>query len=248
MSIKSNNDTKFAYQRIVDQIKNMIVEGELVPGDKLLSERKLAEKMKVSRTVVREALKTLNSLGFIETNPGGGNYIKEADLENLLDPFAARLTRNKQNVIYLMEARRIIESASVKLASERATESDLYKIRDDAFQIKEDIENGEPADEADIKFHKDIVEASANPVLSELISLITNLMRKYYLPYRHFLLNEGDSGNIYAEQHIKIYEAIKNRDGKKASKIMNKHLTQAQKEIMMLLKEKNINPRNKKEE
>ena len=76
------------YKDIISQIRQLIQDGTLKPGDQLLPERKLAEKLGVSRTAIREALTALDSMGFIEITPGGGSYVKEIDIENVIEPLA----------------------------------------------------------------------------------------------------------------------------------------------------------------
>lgn len=230
-----NNDNIRNYQIIVNKIKDLLIAGKLAPGDKLLSERKLAEELNVSRTSVREAFKVLNSLGIVEIKPKGGTYIKEVSLKTVIEPLAIMIHQDRENIINLMEARIILETAAAKLAAKRATKTDLYKIREDALEVYDSIQNKEPADQADINFHIHVVDASHNSILSDLITIISTLMKKYYIPYRHMLLNKGKSGLVYAQQHLEIYEAIKNKEEEKAGEIMYQHLIKAQKEIEKLI-------------
>src|SRR3989475_9716028 len=107
------------YEEIVRQVKQLIAEGRLKTGDRLPPERELAEKFVVSRTSVREALRALESLGFIEIRAGEGTFVREMSVDELVGPLALVLTSQREAIGELFEARRGLEPAIAALAAGR---------------------------------------------------------------------------------------------------------------------------------
>jgi DNA-binding FadR family transcriptional regulator len=99
------------YQEIVRQIKTMVQEGRLKSGDRLPAERDLAERFKVSRASVREALRALQSMGLIEIRSGEGTFVREISVESLIEPLALVILTQREAVEELFEARRVLEPA-----------------------------------------------------------------------------------------------------------------------------------------
>ena len=116
------------YEEIVRQVKALIAEGRLKSGDQLPPERDLAAQFKVSRTSVREALRTLESLGLIEIRPGEGTFVREVSVESLIEPLAHVILSQREAVGELFEARRLLEPALAGLAARRATQDDLHEM------------------------------------------------------------------------------------------------------------------------
>lgn len=220
------------YKRIVAHVQELIREGSLAPGDRLLPERQLAEALNVSRSCIREALSVLEMMGLIEVTRGEGVYVKKASLESIIEPLATVLWKDIEGLNYLFEARRVIEANAAELAAERADDADLYRIREDALQVQKDTEAGVPADESDTNFHLHLVAASKNPVLSEFAYMLTVLMKEKYGPYRREMLASPALASQFTEQHLNIYEALKERDGKKAQSLILQHLALAERELM----------------
>ena len=219
------------YKRIVSHIQQLIREGSLAPGDRLLPERQLAEALNVSRNCVREALSVLEMMGLIEVTPGEGVYVKKASLEAIIEPLATVLWKDIEGMNYLFEARRIIEANAVELAAKRADDADLYRIREDALLVIRDIEAGVPADESDTNFHLHLVSASKNPVLSEFAYMLTALMKEKYGPYRREMLALPRLASEFTRQHLEIYEALRERNGEKAKSVILQHLALAEREL-----------------
>lgn len=232
MDIKRKKRTRL-YRDIIAQIKQLIQDGSLAPGDQLLPERQLAEKLGVSRSALREALSALDSMGLIEITPGGGAYIKKVSLENMVEPLASIMLREKENVFDLLEARKILETELVKLAAERASKTDLYQIREAAVEMFNDVKNNRDADESDINFHLAIAKATQNTVLYDIMTMLSGLMKEAYGPSRKELLK----GPIktWCEQNFEIYEAIKRKDPDLASQVIEKHLQFAEDELKRLI-------------
>lgn len=213
------------YERVVEQIQNMIKDGFLAPGDQLLPERQLAEKLEVSRSAVREALSALSRMGLIEITPGSGAYVKEASIDSIIEPLATIMLRETKNVFHLLEARRILETGIVRVAAMRAAATDLFIIRDAVMDIRQDVEFPKDPDEADLDFHMAIANATGNPILNSMMSMIAGMLREAYGPSRKKLICKD--GNIWYHHHLEIYNAIAAKDPDKAAGAMEKHLQTA---------------------
>jgi len=222
------------YEGIMEQIQQLIRDKVLSPGDQLLPERQLAEKLGVSRTAIREALTALASKGLIEITPGGGAYVKEVSIESLIEPLATIMLQEQESVHHLLEVRKILEKEIVKLAAEKATSTDLFRIRETAIAMQQDVEQGFNADEADVKFHLAIAQASQNPILHNIMSMLSGLMTEAYGPSRKQLLENKEDAKMWVEQNFQIYEAIKNNDSEKAADLMYQHIATAESSLRKL--------------
>ncbi len=236
MDIKRKKRTRL-YRDIVAQVRQLIQDGSLAPGDQLLPERQLSEKLGVSRSALREALTALDAMGLIDITPGGGTYVKKVSMESMVDPLASIMLKERETVFDFLETRKILEVEIVKLAAERATKSDLYQIREAAIEMYSEVTNNRDADESDEKFHIALAKATHNSVLADTMVMLTKLTREAYGPARKELLR----GPIktWCEQNFEIYEAIKNKDPEKAADLVRRHLQMAEDELRRLLKQHN---------
>ncbi|MGE5542423.1 MAG: FadR/GntR family transcriptional regulator [Bacillota bacterium] len=224
------------HEAIVREIRELIRTGDLAPGDQLLPERQLGEALGVSRTAVREALTALASLGLVEIRPGGGAYVRPANLDVLVEPLAAVLIRERESVKYLMEVRRIVEVETAAIAAGRATPQDIARILRDARRVEEDVSAGFDASESDTGFHVGLAEATHNPLLVNVMSMLSGLMREAYGPFRKQVLL-GPNGRRYVEQHWEIYDAIKEGRAEEARRAMFAHMEFTEREVRALLEE-----------
>lgn len=159
---------------IIEQIKTKILSGELQPGQQLPPERVLAESLSVSRTSVREALKALQYIGLLEIRCGEGTFLAE-NVSLLTDYFKAQNILKKYPVIELIEARKVIESETVVLATKRSLPEEkegLQKIFEDSQVLTGDVE---AFLKADFDFHRQIAEMSHNSVLLEMLTAMREL-------------------------------------------------------------------------
>src|ERR671926_1375446 len=116
------------YEHIVDQIRALIREGRWTPGDQIPPERELAERFRVSRTSVREALRALEMQGVIESRQGGGTFVRTADTEALVPPLAAAILRGQRELAEVLEVRELIEPGIARLAATRATPEHVSEL------------------------------------------------------------------------------------------------------------------------
>ncbi len=121
-------EKKRAYEDIVQQVLTLIENGKLKRGDQLPSERELTETFKVSRTTVREAIRTLESMKLLQCRQGNGTYVLASSEEALIQPLAAALFNAKDDIRDIFYIRKIIEPHVAHLAAENATPQEIEEM------------------------------------------------------------------------------------------------------------------------
>ncbi len=222
-------EKKTVVDSIVEQIRKLIIDGELKAGDKLDSERMLAEKFHVGRPSIRESLKVLTSLGIVEKQ-NDGNYISTNVLESLHDPLLFHFLLNKENFKDLFEARKILELEIVKLAINNINSEQLVQMKKNLIRTKKNISKPRTFTECDVEFHILIAEAADNYVLLTFLDTIRNLLKQSTIK----LLSNDKMTRIALEYHQKIYNAITEKDKEAATKYMYEHLEFARIEMIKL--------------
>ncbi len=225
--------TKKIYEEIVEQIRQLMTDGNLKPGDKLLSERELAERLQVSRASVREAIRSLEIMAFVEIKPGEGTFVRSQNTNDIILPLAMFLAVEKSSFLEMFEIRRVLETATSSMAAERATEEELDQIRTAYEQMEESINfrDSEKGEEYDTIFHYTIAEATHNSLLIRLYRTISEDFSRTISTARRYLFIDEQNPQRILDHHRKIYEAIKDHNPKKASEAMLEHLTFAEEEM-----------------
>jgi len=226
--------TRRLYEDIVEQIKQFINEGKLKPGDQLPAERELAERLQVSRVSVREAIKTLEMLGFVDIRPGDGTFIRDTNTDDIIRPLAMFLAVERHSLLDMFELRRIFETSAAGLAAERADAAELSQLGLHLEHMKQgvDLQDSEMGEEFDTAFHYAVAEATHNSLLTRLFRTVSEEFAKANSTARRQLfLGSADNVQKIVDQHVRIYEAIVNRDAKAASEAMLDHLTFAEREL-----------------
>ena len=225
--IKNNK----VYEQVIDQIKNMIYEGDLKRGDKLPSERELKRQLGVSRASIREAFSALEMIGLIKSRPGEGTFIKTDFDNNLVDPLSLVLLLDENVAEELVELRRVLEVDCVKLAAKRASEEDIEHMKLYIDRLLSSSGYEEQSIEADRMFHYTIAKASGNKVLFYVMKSISEAMDFHIKNTRTKLVSKKSTMENFAKQHERIFEAIKEKDAEKAMKEMRGHLDYVEKLI-----------------
>ncbi|MBO8137352.1 MAG: FadR family transcriptional regulator [Desulfotomaculum sp.] len=222
--------TKKIYEEIVEQIKSFIAEGKLKPGDKLMSERELAEKMQVGRSAVREAFRALEAMKIIEIRAGEGTYIREANADFIIDALTLLLNTEKETARELMELRKILEVECAGLAAKRRTEKDLNTMKHALQQMERDIKEGNIGDQADLLFHYSVAKATHNSMVIRLITTISDAINRVMREARYKLYKNPNRPKQLLDEHWKIYRAINELNVVNAQKAMYQHLDGVEKE------------------
>ncbi|GAA0178354.1 FadR/GntR family transcriptional regulator [Clostridium sediminicola] len=202
------------HESIVNEVKKYIKTNNLEPGDKLPNQLKLSELFGVSRTSLREALRTLQALNVVEIINGRGIFVKEK--ENHIP--ILNLENKKQSLFHIMEVRRAIESLAVKLAAERAEEDDLKEMEKNLVVMLEKANNGENCPEEDKAFHFAIYKATKNPLLMNVVNDINDAITVFW----ENPLGIGLAFNERINLHKELYECIKKKEVKKAERVFER--------------------------
>ncbi len=215
--------TSRLYEQIVQQIEESVLNGTLKPGDQLPAERDLAQRLGVSRTAVREAVKTLREKGLVEAYSGRGTFITDGTSQAARQSFDLMVKIGQQEGSpHLAELRLILEPGIAALAASRMQEEFLVAMRE-AFAVMERSQKDPAAFiEADLDFHLAMAEAAGNPLILSLIDSIVGLLREQRT--KIFTVAGGPQrGQMH---HKRILEAVEKRDPEMARAAMREHLEQ----------------------
>jgi GntR family transcriptional regulator, transcriptional repressor for pyruvate dehydrogenase complex len=215
--------TSRLYEQIVQQIEDSITSGELKEGDQLPAERELAQQFGVSRTAVREAVKTLREKGLVEAYPGRGTFITNGTARSIQQTLD-RMIRSGQaeGTVHLTEVREILEPEIAGRAAQRVDEEMLSAMREAIAVMDAAREDSEAFIEGDLDFHLALAEAAGNPLILSLIDSIVGLLRVQRT--RTYFVEGGPERGQY--HHRRILEAIEHRDAVGARDAMRAHLLQ----------------------
>jgi GntR family transcriptional repressor for pyruvate dehydrogenase complex len=224
---------KKIYEEIVEQIRVLMAGGELKPGDKLLPERELADRLQVSRASVREAIRALEMMGFVDIRPGDGTFVRDRNADDIIQPLAMFLAVERSSLLEMFEIRRIFESATAALAAEHASDDEVLHLGNSLDNMIQsfNVKDSEKGEEYDTAFHYIIAEATHNGLLIRLFRTITeDFSRSVSVARRQIYIDEHNPVNII-DQHRQIFEAIKMHDPERASQAMLEHLNYAELEM-----------------
>lgn len=226
-------ERKTIVTEITQRLLDYLLSGSIKPGEKLPAERQLSESIGVPRSSLREALKALTVLGLLEVRQGDGTYLKKADSHLLPQIIEWGLLLGEQTTIDLMEARQKIEIIIAGMAAERATPEDILILESVIERMKLARHNINDFIEADIAFHLTLSKMARNSVFKNIISSIQSLLRAWI---KSVLESAGDV-SFSVDEHIPIFEAIKNNDSKQAAKAMEQHMISASNRLMQARQE-----------
>lgn len=209
-------------QVIVDQIKLLIRDGRLQPGDRLPSERELCQRFGVSRVTVREALRVLEASGLLSIRVGahGGAFLTTPSAERLGEGLADLLSLSPLTAANVTEARIIVELGVLPLVVERASEEDIDELFAMIEEAERALETGTYTIEMSAAFHVRVAECTHNPA-------VAMLMQSFHGPMRMSMEESHASAPMShqgVEEHRLLAEAIKARDVEAARSVMTAHL------------------------
>ena len=198
---------------VFNTLRNAILTGELSPGERLM-EIKLADKLGVSRTPIREAIRKLELEGLVVNTPRKGAEVANISSEDLRD---------------VLEVRRSLEVLAISLACDKMTDETLELLHENIDAFKHSIDAKATSDIAsvDVTFHDIIYKSTGN---NRLIQILNNISEQMYR-YRFEYIKNKESWNRLVEEHMNIYEAIKNRDKDLAVKSILLHIDNQERDI-----------------
>jgi GntR family transcriptional repressor for pyruvate dehydrogenase complex len=226
-------------EEIVNQIKQLISNGELKPGDRIPSERELATMLGVSRPSVREAIMVLEAMGFLESRQGGGTYVKALTEGSIMDPLAKLIEKRDPELLRsLAEVRMGLEGWSAYLAAKRANENDIAELRRLYYVMEQQAKRGGWDPEVDAEFHYAITAASHNSLQMHVLDSIHSLFHTtIQVALMEFYQQEGHV-QLLLTHHREIMEAIAAHEPELARQKMMAHLQLVEEKMAQLLSEK----------
>jgi GntR family transcriptional repressor for pyruvate dehydrogenase complex len=215
--------TSRLYEQIVKQVEASILKGQLKPGDQLPAERDLAQKFGVSRTAVREAVKTLREKGLVEAYSGRGTFVTNGTSQAVRQSLDLMIRVNPQEgQANLAELRFVLEPEIAGLAATRIEEQLLATMREAVAIMDRNLHDPDAYVEADLDFHLALAEAVGNPLILSLLDSIVGLLREQRS--RIFQCDGGPERGQF--HHKRILAAIERRNSDAAREAMRAHLKQ----------------------
>lgn len=221
--MESGLKNKKVYETVIDQIKGMIISGELRKGDRLPPERDLVDTLHVSRTSIREALRALQIIGLVECRQGGGNFIRESFEDNLIEPLSLMFVLQNSRNLELLELRKSIEVQMAALAAEKIGDKDINELEGIIRRMKEDPSESESV-RLDADFHYLIARSSGNRLMESILRAVSSLMDTFIKETREELLVNPENNETLVETHDDIVVALRTHDPSKAASAMERHL------------------------
>lgn len=218
------------FEQIAEQIEKRILDGELKSGDRLPTERDLAEQFHASRTAVREAMKILAQKGLIEMRPGRGTIVIDGVHEAMQNSIGLAMKLKLGEVggsDNLVEVREILETEIAALAAARATEKEIAAMRDAINVMDASLSDADAFIAADNSFHEALAQATQNTLILILVKSIVNPLSEQR---KQIFAVEGgpQRGQMH---HKRILESIVKRDPEAARAAMRAHLRQVREDV-----------------
>ena len=193
-------------EKVAESIKKLIRDKKLQSGDKLPNEIELTKTLNVSRSTIREAIKTLVSKNILEVKRGKGTFV--SNMPGLVkDPLGVSLMNKEDLLYFLFETRLIIEPEIAALSAERICKNHIIELEKSLQKMKEKIIMGEDHTEWDKKFHNIIAVSTGNPIMQRIIPIIKDSITEGYIETKEI----PESGNIVIKNHEKLLLAIKKK-------------------------------------
>ena len=211
---------KRAYEDIVKQIRHLVEKGRLKRGDQLPTERELSETFKVSRATVREAIFSLETMKLVDRRQGDGTYVIASSEEALVQPLAATLFHEKDDLIDIFFLRKILEPEVAQLASENATPEEINELEEILGEQEKEVVEGKAPIEADSGFHHQLARMARNRVLERLLLALLDLLGKT----RENYLQTEERKQKSLQGHREVLLAIKNGNSAAVRQAMRRHL------------------------
>ena len=207
------------YEEVAKQIERLILK-KLRPGDKLPSERELAEMLQVSRSSIRDAIRGLELMGLVEPRQGAGTIVREVSAESLVNPFANALKHRQELVSELLDFRKMLEPPLAARAATHASPEEISEMEETLQRQEATLSRGEASIAEDAEFHYSIALASGNSVVLKVLDILMDLLRE---TRERSLQLKGRPQKSLAG-HRRILAAIKRHDAEAAKAAMRRHI------------------------
>ena len=233
-------------EEVVTRMREMIQNGDLAPGDRLPPERDLAKILGVSRPTLRAGIRSLTTVGILQSKQGAGTFVAEAEESPTLDTSALRLLSALHGFTSdeMFEARLALEMSIAAMAAERADSEQMAQLAEEIAGMYSSLDRPEQYLIHDMQFHQTIAAASGNRILTALMNMVAAIL----FDYRSKTVKRATDLKDSAEQHHNIYRAIREHDPEAARQSMRLHLIETQRAQRLEVDKQTIaseNARNK---
>jgi len=217
-------------RRVTEQVEQLILDDLLRPGDKLPAERDLALRFQVSRTVIREAIRSLAAHGLVEVRQGKGTTVSIPSVESLQRPLTLLLRTNQRDLDHkkVLEVRRTLEIEIAGIAAERRTSSDLDTLEHILEDRSETKSSREEFVEWDVAFHAALARATQNELFSLLLDSVATVMRKV----REIGFDVPGTPERAYRFHRRILDQVTAGNSSGARRAMQEHLAESEQTIL----------------
>ena len=212
-------------EEIAGQIRDLIKDGKLQPGEKLPPERTFSEMLDVGRSSLREAINILETQGFVEARKRQGIYICSLSTSIISDPLRQIIEEDKDKMLQLYEVRKDIELASAYAAAKYRTESDLAKMKQVLDRMEKDSIKPLIGLYDDLEFHLIIAQSGHNIFRSHILKNIFDLSDEHLQYVMGIMIGEDSRIFKLLEHHQKVFLAIEKKDSNLARSMMDEHLS-----------------------
>lgn len=219
------------YEQVIVQIKDMISDGTLKKGDKLPSERELVEKLKVSRTSIREALRSMENIGLVECRQGEGNFIRTNIENSLYEPLSIMFMLQDSKSEEIVELRFAIEVETAELAARKINTEELNELKLIIDEMKA-TEDENLSLTLDKKFHYKLAKSTHNILILNMMNAVSALVDSYIKDARIKIVTIKGNREILVSQHENIYKALAENNPEGAAKAMKVHINFANESMM----------------
>ncbi len=205
---------------VTDEIRDMILSGEIKPGEFLPTRKELAAQFGVGLSTVQEAIQALSAVGMLASRPGKGTWVRKDALDSLIHPEAVRTRLGELNAEKVYEARGVIEIALTEMAARRAKAEDVEAIWAALERMEARIEDDDAFVEADLDFHLAVARAGRNELLEQFYHLSRRLVVQVIMEVLHLPKVKEDS----IPYQRAIVEAIEAGDPDLARQAAEEHM------------------------
>lgn len=217
-------------EQVTDSLIEYILAEGLSEGDSLPSSAELSERYGVSRTVIREALAALGGRGVLTRSQGRESVVATPGASDLVKLLQFRIHREDVSLFHILDARIGLEVTGARRAAEWATLEQVQTIRDE-FEALAASKREAGYHDADIRLHRAIAAASANPLIVLILDALGDFLMDFRVKATRNRKSRGESLEPVIEQHRAIVEAIEARDPDAAEEAMREHLEASRAEI-----------------
>lgn len=210
-----------SYMKVINYIKMQIRHGELSIGGKLPAERELSEILGISRNSVREAIRTLDNMGIIESQHGAGNFLTGKFESSLEESLSMLFLLNQIDYNQISQLRRALELEALLLAIDNISDQEIHSLNHMLSQLEKETEENNVI--LDKRMHYTIALASKNTLIVSILQALSEVLDRFIIDLRREILSQDDSRRGLMEAHNEMIKSLMTRDKKLAYEAINKH-------------------------